>query len=241
MKYKIDETDAFIIVDVQRDFCPGGALPVPGSNQIIPVLNDYIKIFKQARAHIYATRDWHPPNHVSFESYGGVWPPHCIQETDGAKFHPKLRLPEDVIIISKATTPSKESYSGFGGTKLNVELKMKAIKRIFVGGLATDYCVKHTVIDALRLGFDTILLVDAIRGVNIQPNDSKKAIEETTKYGAKKATISDIFIEASTKGSNTLEQIEDDALRRAEDKKKARLRTRGPYRKTWNIRQSEGK
>jgi len=188
----VNKKDVLMIVDVQRDFCPDGALPVPECDQVVPVLNEYMERFRRAGAQIYATRDWHPSNHISFKAYGGMWPPHCIQGSEGAKFHLNLMLPEEVKIISKATVPSKESYSGFDGTKLKEELKKKGIKRVFAGGLATDYCVKNTVLDALELGFQTILLVDAIRGVNVKHDDSKKAIEETIKKCAKKATLSDV-------------------------------------------------
>ena len=193
MKYRIDkDKDALIIVDVQRDFCSGGALPVPDGEKIIPTLNKYIEKFSKAGALIVATRDWHPPNHMSFKDYGGTWPSHCIQGTLGAEFHPDLKLPREVKIVSKATSSDKEAYSGFDGTNLERELKDAGIKRIFVGGLATDYCVKSTVLDALRLGFETILLVDAIKGVDVNPGDSKRAIEEMIKRGAKRASMNDL-------------------------------------------------
>jgi nicotinamidase/pyrazinamidase len=115
VKSGINENDSLIIVDVQRDFCPGGALPVPQGDQVVPVLNRYINVFRTAGAKIFATRDWHPPNHISFKPYGGSWPPHCIQGTRGSEFHPDLRLPEDAEIVSKAADPSKESYSDSTG------------------------------------------------------------------------------------------------------------------------------
>ena len=193
MKYRIDkDKDALIIVDVQRDFCSGGALPVPDGEKIIPTLNKYIEKFSKAGALIVATRDWHPPNHISFKDHGGIWPTHCVQGTIGAEFHPDLRLPREVKVVSKATSADKEAYSGFDGTNLERELKDAGIKRVFVGGLATDYCVKSTVLDALRLGFETILLIDAIKGVDVNPGDSEKAIEEMIKRGAKKASLSDL-------------------------------------------------
>lgn len=181
-----------MIIDLQKDFCPGGALPVPEGDQVIPILNKYIKAFRRAGAQIYATRDWHPSDHISFQGQGGKWPPHCIQESEGAKFHPDLELPENVKIISKATTPQQESYSGFGETDLKYELKRNGIKRVFVGGLATDYCVKNTVLDALDLGFKTILLKDAIRGIDMEHGDSERAIQEMLDKGAKTTTSPDL-------------------------------------------------
>ncbi|OYT45802.1 bifunctional nicotinamidase/pyrazinamidase [Candidatus Bathyarchaeota archaeon] len=192
MKVKIGKGDALIVVDVQRDFCPGGALPVPRGDEVIPVLNEYLERFRRAGAAIYATRDWHPPNHKSFREYGGEWPPHCIQGTEGAEFHPNLKLPSDTLIISKATEPDKEAYSGFEGTNLKESLESRGVKRVFVGGLATDYCVKSTVLDALKYGFEVFLLVDAVRGVDLQPGDSERAIEEMVRRGAKKITLSDL-------------------------------------------------
>lgn len=191
MKFKTDEGDALIIVDVQRDFCPGGALSVPHGDVVVPVLNEYIKIFRKAGASIYATRDWHPPNHISFKENGGTWPTHCVQNTRGAEFHPDLELREEVFVVSKATDLDKEAYSGFESTNLKEELETKGIKRVFVGGLATDYCVKNTVLDAIKLGFRTVLLVDAIRGVDLKPGDSERAIKEMVTAGAKKAALPD--------------------------------------------------
>jgi nicotinamidase-related amidase len=192
LNYEVNKDDALIIVDVQKDFCPGGAVPVPEGDKVVPVINEYVKKFKRAGARVYATRDWHPPNHISFKPYGGTWAPHCVQGSEGAKFHPDLKLPEDVEVISKAMDPGKESYSGFDGTELGQELEKHRVKRVFVGGLATDYCVKNTVLDALKLGFETILLTDATRGVNVKPEDNMKAIDEMTGKGAKKATLSDV-------------------------------------------------
>lgn len=193
LTYKINgREDALIIVDVQVDFCPGGALPVPEGDKIIPALNEYIKKFSEAGALIVATRDWHPPNHVSFKNQGGLWPPHCIQGTEGAKFHPSLQLPKNVKIVSKAIDPFKEAYSGFEGTDLGDFLKKRGIKRVFVGGLATEYCVKYTVLDALKLGFETFLLEDAVKGIDAKPGDVERAVKEMLEKGARKISISDI-------------------------------------------------
>jgi len=230
--FNLSKNDALIIVDVQRDFCPGGALPVPAGDHVVPVLNEYIKLFKAANAGIFATRDWHPPNHISFKAYGGPWPPHCIQHSEGAKFHPDLKLPDDTSIISKAMDPSKESYSGFDGTMLGDELKDKGVTRGFVGGLATDYCVKNTVLDAIERGFVTVLLLDASRGINVKPGDVEKAIDEMIAKGAEKVTLADFpeLLEISHEELGA-EKMEEKPLTKAEKKKKARLRSRGPYRK----------
>jgi nicotinamidase/pyrazinamidase len=229
---KLSKNDALIIVDVQRDFCLGGALPVPEGDQVVPILNEYIKLFKEANARIFATRDWHPPNHMSFKPYGGAWPPHCIQQSEGAKFHPDLKLPDDTYIISKAMDPAKESYSGFDGTALAEGLKKDGVARVFVGGLATDYCVKNTVLDAINQGFETALLLDATRGINVKPDDVKKAIDEMAAKGAETVNLENfpepVGIPPEQIGT---EKIEEKPLAKAEKKKKARLRSRGPYRK----------
>lgn len=193
MNVSITSDSALIVVDVQVDFCPGGALPVPDGDKIIPFINRYIKMFKENNLPVIATRDWHPPNHISFKPYGGIWPIHCVQNTPGAAFHPKLKLPNDVIVISKATEPNKEAYSGFEGTDLSNILNTKGIKRLFIGGLATDYCVKNTVLDALKLGFQVFLLLDGTKGVNVNPDDSKKAIEEMIRKGAIAIKINNIL------------------------------------------------
>jgi nicotinamidase/pyrazinamidase len=189
LTYDISTSDALIIVDVQRDFCPGGALPIPEGDKIIPVMNEYIGRFVNAKAKVFATRDWHPPNHVSFKPQGGPWPPHCVQGTKGAEFHPDLKLPKEAEIISKATDPKKESYSGFDETELKERLRRNKVERVFVGGLATDYCVKKTVLDALTLGFETILLTDATRGIDKTRGDVQKALDEMKSKGAKLSNL----------------------------------------------------
>lgn len=189
---KLGKRAALIIVDVQNDFCPGGALPVSAGDSVVPILNRYIEAFSKSDAPIYATRDWHPEKHVSFKERGGPWPPHCVQGTEGAAFHPRLALPKNVTILSKGTDPNQEAYSGFQGTDLAERLRRQAVGRVFVGGLATDYCVKNTVLDALNEGFETVLLEDASRGVNVQPRDSERAKEEMKKAGASVVTINQI-------------------------------------------------
>lgn len=192
MRLRLTKKDALVIVDVQRDFCPGGALAVPNGDAVVDPLNRYIELFKASGLPIIATRDWHPPNHISFRERGGPWPPHCVQGTPGAEFHPDLNLPKDALIVSKATEPDSEAYSGFAGTELEAILRSKGISRLFIGGLATDYCVKATTLDALALGFTAFLLEDAIRGVDVNPGDSERAVDEMLSNGAVAITISDI-------------------------------------------------
>jgi len=181
---------ALLIVDVQNDFCPGGALPVSGGDEVVPILNRYVRIFGQAGLAVFASRDWHPVATEHFKDFGGTWPLHCVQHTHGARFHPALDLTPEVIVISKGMDPAGDSYSVFQGADeeghafLEV-LRQKEIKQLFVGGLATDSCVKYSVRDARAEGFGVFLLGDAIRGVNLQPDDSQKAIEEMAARGAR--------------------------------------------------------
>jgi len=187
-----ETSDALIIVDVQNDFLPGGNLAVPDGNAVITPINQYIESFHSRGLPVYATRDWHTQEHCSFKQQGGIWPPHCIAGTRGAEFSENLNLPSDTIIISKATTSDKDAYSGFEGTTLNQQLREKGIKRLFIGGLATDYCVLNTVKDALDKHYDVFLLQDAIRAVNVQPDDGKKAMREMTRLGAIPVTLESI-------------------------------------------------
>ncbi len=175
--------DCLIIVDMQNDFMPSGALPVPDSDKIIPILNSCIEVFRKKSLPIFASRDWHPPNHCSFKENGGTWPRHCVQGTKGADFADGLILPEDVIVISKATDPEKEAYSALKDTNLSEILRQKGIKRCFVGGVATEYCVFNTVMDLLSLGYEVYLISDAIKPVNFE--DGKRAIDEMKKKGAR--------------------------------------------------------
>ncbi|HXN07929.1 MAG TPA: nicotinamidase [Nitrospiria bacterium] len=176
--------DALILVDIQNDFLPGGALAVPMGDEIIAPLNKMIAVFEESRLPVFATRDWHPSNHCSFKNNGGPWPSHCLARNSGAEFAASLRLPSTFTVISKGTTPSKDAYSGFEGTELDNLLRSKKIKRVYVGGLATDYCVLNTVRDAIRLGYSVFLYADGIRAVNVRPQDGDRAIEEMEKMGA---------------------------------------------------------
>jgi len=188
---KIDKHTTLIVVDVQNDFCPGGALAVKGGDQVVPILNQYIKMFTDAKAPIIFTRDWHPSDHSSFKSQGGSWPPHCIQNTEGAKFHSNLLVPSDGEIVSKADKQD-EAYSFFKGTDLAQKLHQRGIRRLLVGGLATDYCVRETVLDGLKHGFEVYHLDDASRGVNVNPGDSERSLSEMVDRGAKRIRLNDL-------------------------------------------------
>jgi nicotinamidase/pyrazinamidase len=182
---------ALILCDVQNDFCPGGALAVKDGDQVVLVLNRYIKKFADAGLPIVATRDWHPENTRHFVSGGGLWPPHCVRGTAGANFHCQLAIDSRVIVASKGESPATDGYSGFDAltpeqTRLGDFLRARGVRRLYVGGLATDYCVKHTVLDGLKAGFEVVILEGAIRGVNLQPDDSKHAMEEMLRAGAEK-------------------------------------------------------
>ena len=176
--------DALLIVDVQNDFLPGGRLAVPAGDQVVAPLNDWIARFASAGLPVFATRDWHPADHCSFQPQGGPWPPHCIAGTEGAEFAEGLRLPAGSTIISKATRVDADAYSGFAGTDLQQRLMESGVQQLFVGGLATDYCVLNSVRDALRLGYDVRLLMAGIRAVNVKPGDGAEAIAGMIAAGA---------------------------------------------------------
>jgi len=185
--------DALIIVDLQNDFLEGGALAVPEGNQIIAPLNNAIKIFQNQNLPVFLTRDWHPSNHCSFQEFGGPWPPHCVQDTPGAEITSDLQINENINIITKGTKFEPDEYSGFQGldkdeNSFDTSLKQRGIKRVFIGGLATDYCVLFTVLDALNLGYEVYVLTVAIRAVNVKPDDGKRALEQMTGKGAKLTT-----------------------------------------------------
>ncbi len=181
---------ALIVVDVQNDFCPGGALAVKYGDQVVPRLNKVIRAFEDSGLPVFFTRDWHPQDHVSFRSKGGPWPPHCVQDSPGAKFHPELYVPHDAVIVSKGDRPSKEAYSGFQGTDLEAQLKRLGVGELLIGGLATDYCVKETTLDALRAGFSVGVLKDCVRPVDVKPGDGARALAEMEKAGANLTTSS---------------------------------------------------
>lgn len=184
--------DALLIIDVQNDFLPSGKLGVPHGCEVIPKLNGYLRISTMHHLPIYATRDWHPSQHCSFHSQGGNWPVHCVAGTHGAKFHSKLELPDSTIIISKATLPEADAYSGFQHTNLDASLRSADIHRLLIGGLATDYCVLNTVRDALKFGYHVYLLIDAIRAIDAQPGDGLRALDEMKSLGAKFISLQEV-------------------------------------------------
>jgi nicotinamidase/pyrazinamidase len=185
---------ALIVVDIQNDFCPGGSLAVPEGNLIVPVMNRYAAWFAQAGRPVYASRDWHPSQTVHFAQYGGVWPPHCVQGTWGAAFHPDLTLPGGTVIVSKGTGPNEDAYSVLqgrleDGTDFTTVLRDAEFLHVYIGGLATDYCVKSTVLDLVAAGFETTVLLDGTRGVNLKAHDAEEALAEMAGAGAKMTTL----------------------------------------------------
>lgn len=172
---------ALIVVDVQNDFCPNGALAVPQGDEVVGPLNKIIDEFLERGAPVYKTRDWHPPTTQHFEAYGGKWPVHCVQNTKGAEFHPALRDDSRINVVSKGLG-DKDSYSAFDETDLASQLHKQNVEEVVVGGLATDYCVKNTVLDALKNGFKVKALKDAMRAVD--PEDSERALDEMRAAGA---------------------------------------------------------
>jgi nicotinamidase/pyrazinamidase len=194
--------DALLVVDVQNDFCPGGSLAVAEGDAVAPVLNQYMERAAAAGVPIFASRDWHPAKTAHFREYGGRWPPHCVQGTPGAEFHPVLRTPEGTTVVSKGMNPVDEGYSFFEGTFEDgrdalTALRELGVTRVHVGGLTTDYCVRATILDALNAGFDVFLLEDAIRAVEVQPGDGERAIAEMRAAGAITETLEDFRPAAS--------------------------------------------
>ena len=175
---------ALIVVDVQNDFCPGGSLAVAQGDEVVAPLNRLIKEFLDRGEPVYKTRDWHPAQTKHFAVYGGTWPVHCVQDTTGAKFHADLLDDPRITVISKGADETADGYSGFDGTNLAQLLRDKGVAEVWVGGLATDYCVKETVLDAVRQGFEVKALADAMRAVNVNPDDGTKAIDEMRQAGA---------------------------------------------------------
>lgn len=174
---------ALLVVDVQNDFCPGGTLAVPHGDEVIPPLNKLIDEFLERGDPVYLSRDWHKPTTKHFAAYGGTWPVHCVQNTTGAEFHPALRTDPRIKVISKGLGDT-DCYSAFDETDLAQQLEREQVNELVVGGLATDYCVKNTVIDAVKHGFKVKAVQDAMRPVELQPGDGEKAIQQMRDAGA---------------------------------------------------------
>ncbi len=177
--------DALLVVDVQRDFMPGGALGVPAGDRVLAPLNRCIARFAAAGAPVFASRDWHPADHCSFADRGGPWPVHCVAGSPGAAFDPGLELPPRTEFVAKATERDREAYSALDRTGLAERLQALGVRRLVIGGLATDYCVLRTVLDARKLGLDVLVLSDAIAAVDVRPGDGERAIGEMAAAGAR--------------------------------------------------------
>jgi len=174
---------ALIVVDVQNDFCPGGALPVAEGDKVVAPLNELIAEFLERGEPVFKTRDWHPETTKHFAAYGGTWPVHCVQNTRGAEFHPELLDDIHIRVISKGLG-DEDCYSAFDGTDLALQLRRLGVEEVWVGGLATDYCVKDTVLAALKAGFEVKALENAMRPVEVKPGDGERAIAEMREAGA---------------------------------------------------------
>lgn len=186
----LPEHAALLIVDVQNDFCPGGSLAVGDGDEVIAPLNAMAAAMATAGRPVYASRDWHPRDTTHFKDRGGVWPVHCVAESRGAAFHPDLTLPVGTIVVSKGLTSGEDGYSAFDGRtqhgrRLAAELAAQGISHVIVGGLATDYCVKASVLDARRAGLEVTVLQDAVRAVNLHPTDGVRALDEMVAAGAR--------------------------------------------------------
>ncbi|HYY48318.1 MAG TPA: nicotinamidase [Thermoplasmata archaeon] len=181
---------ALLVVDVQNDFCPGGSLAVPRGDEIVPRVNRLVALFLRRGLPVLYTRCWHPRVTKHFKEFGGAWPPHCVQGTKGARFHPRLEVPKGTMVLSKGMDPEQDSYSGFQATTdrgrdLESTLHELEVDEVFIAGLATDYCVRATALDGMRRGFQASVLTDAVRGVDLKPGDSQAALREIRTAGAK--------------------------------------------------------
>ncbi len=182
MRDEVQKGDALLIIDVQNDFCPSGALPIEHGDEVVPALNRWIQKAISAGVPVLASRDWHPKGHVSFSENGGDWPPHCVQDTEGAAFHPGLKLPESVVKVTKGVRFDHDQNSAFDETGLATELKRQKVQTIYVGGLAQDVCVLATVLDGRKEGFEVVLIQKATRPVTQEGGE--KALEDMRAVGA---------------------------------------------------------
>lgn len=190
---------ALILVDVQNDFCPGGALAVSEGDQIVPVINRLIPAFPL----VISTQDWHPENHISFKDRGGPWPPHSVQGTHGAELHANLETSAIGHYFRKASSPDRDDYSEFAGKdeqgrSLDNVLRSRGVHTLYVAGLATDYCVLETVMDGLRLGYEVCAVTDAMKAVNVEPDDGRKALGKMAGSGAHLVTSGEVLELASS-------------------------------------------
>lgn len=198
----MDEGTALLIVDVQNDFCGGGALAVPDGDAVVPVINRVASLFAHAGRPVFASRDWHPDDARHFVERGGLWPRHCVQHTRGAEFHPGLTLPADTQVVSKGREPDEDGYDAFEGSldtgeRLADALRARGVAHVVVTGLATDYCVKNSALGARQAGFEVTVLEDAIRAVDVQPGDGERAITEMRAAGVRMATSGEVLQPAS--------------------------------------------
>ncbi len=193
-------TEALLAVDIQNDFCPGGALAVPGGDQVVPIMNEYARRFANAGKPVFASRDWHPQQTTHFNTQGGIWPPHCVRDTPGARFHPNLQLPAGTEVLSKGTDPREDAYSACqartaDGTPFLEVLRHLGVDHLYVGGLATDYCVRWSALDVRKAGIKVTLLIDATRGVDLQPGDTERALTELLNAGVEVTTLAQLQLE----------------------------------------------
>jgi nicotinamidase/pyrazinamidase len=175
--------EALLIIDFQNDFCPGGALPVPDGDAIAGRVGELLDSGRFDL--VVATRDWHPPNHASFKEQGGPWPPHCVQGSPGAELHPSLDRSRIDYVVDVGTGQSDEGYSGFEKSDLAEILRRHEIDAVTVVGLATDYCVRASALDAIREGFDVTVDREGVRGIDVEPGDSERALEEIEAAGGR--------------------------------------------------------
>lgn len=195
--------DVLVVTDLQNDFLPGGLLAVPGAGEIVEPLARIVRAAEASRVPIIATRDWHPPDHCSFQAQGGPWPPHCIRGTPGAELSSDLRLPRSAMIVSKATRTDREAYSAFEGTDLADLLGVLGVRRVVIGGLTTDYCVRETVRDARELGFEVLVLFDAVRAIDVNEGDGEHAMIEMIASGARTAHTTELLSSAAARDTRS--------------------------------------
>lgn len=179
----LQKGDGLLVVDIQWDFCPGGLLPVPQGHHILPIINEWIEAALKRNLPVYASRDWHPRGHISFKERGGPWPPHCLQDTDGAQFHPELYRDNKILVITKGTRLDRDQNSVFDETGFSQQLAHDGVRRLHMGGLALDGCVQQSALDALHAGLEVYVLREATRPVD--PEKGRRAIEELMKAGVK--------------------------------------------------------